>query len=132
LDNPAFPIPFWRTNPEDVTVRVLPKDRFLEVIYIGTSAKNKKSVEFDSSKIQIMLDGQLRQPRTTSLKRYTEFIWGTSLTLEINTGADLPETVIIDTRPKAILVNGEDYPIPRMIFRRATRTTTMLTRPLNC
>lgn len=132
LDDPDLPIPFWREKQEEILVRVLPSDPVLEVNYSGWSTKNRKSVEFDTAKILIRLDGKLRQPRNTSVSRYVDFNWGTSLTLKIDIGTGLPETVTLETRPKAILVNDKDFSLPKMTFRRATRTTTMLTQPINC
>lgn len=132
LDDPDLPVSVWRTKPEEVRVSVLPRDGVLEIIYSGWSTRNRKSVEFDASKIQIRLDGKIRQPRTTSENRYTDYLWGTSLSLEIDIGTGLPATVTLDTGTKAIVVDGNAFPLPTMTFKRAIRTTTMLTRPINC
>lgn len=132
LDGIDLPVPSWRTKPEDVRVQVLPRDLMLEVSFSGFSSKNRKSVEFDASKIQIMIDGELRSPKATSVDRYADYLWGTSLKLEIDIGAAFPETVVLETRPKAILVNHVNFSLPKMTFKRATRTTTMLVQPINC
>lgn len=89
----------------------------------------RKSVKFDPSKIQIRLNGNLVQKMNVSHQNFPN---GTSLTLKIDIGKILPEVVIIETRSKAILVNNKSFPVPKMIFKRATRTTTMLTQPINC
>jgi hypothetical protein len=132
LDDPDLPVPVWRTKPEEVRVSALPRDGVLEVIFLGWSTGSRKSIEFDASKIQIRLDGKVRQPRSTSENRYTGYLWGTSLSLEIDIGTGLPGTVTLDTRTKAIVVDGNAFPLPTMTFNRAIRTTTLLTRPINC
>jgi len=132
LDDPDLPVPFWRTKPEEVKVSVLPRDGVLEINYAGWSAGSRKSIEFDASEILIRLDGKIRQPGNISEDRYTDFMWGTVLGMEIDIGTVLPDTVTLDTRGKAVIVDGKVFPIPRMTFKRAIRTTTMLTRPINC
>jgi hypothetical protein len=132
LNGPDRPVPAWRTEPEEVRVSVLPKDGVLNITYSGWSARNRKSIAFDASKIQIRVDGKIGQPKDVSVNQYTGYLWGTSLNLEIDIGTNLPATVILDTGPKAIVVDGHAFPLPTMIFNRATRTTTMLTRPINC
>ena len=132
LDDPGLPVPAWRTKPEEVRVSVLPKDDVLEVMFTGWSTRSRKSIDFDASDIRIRLDGKPRQPRKSSENRYTDFMWGTSLSLEIDIGAGLPATVTLDTGRRAMVVDGKAFPLPVMTFKRATRTTTMLTRPLNC
>lgn len=107
LDGPDLPVPAWRAKPEEVKVSVLPRDGVLEIIYSGWSTRSRKSVEFDASRIQIRLDGKISQPRSTSESRYTDFLWGTSLSLEIDIGTRLPATVTLDTQPKAIVVEGK-------------------------
>jgi hypothetical protein len=132
LDDTSRPVTVWRSNDEGVRVSVLPEDRALKVHYLVSSTRNRKAIEFDASRIQVRLDGKLRQPKSTSVDRYTEFLWISSLTLQIDVGAGLPDTVTLETGPKAILANNRDVPLPRMSFRRKTRTTTMLTQPINC
>lgn len=132
LDDPGLPMPAWRTKPEEIRVSVLPKDDVLEVIFTGWSTRSRKSIDFDASDIRIRLDGKPRQPRNSSEKRYTDFMWGSSLSLEIDIGTDLPATVTLDAGRRAVVVDGKAFPLPGMTFRRVTRTTTMLTRPLNC
>ena len=132
LDDPDLPVPVWRTKPEEVRVSVLPKDGVLEVMFLGWSTRSRKSIDFNASDIRVRLDGKLRQPRNTSENRYTDVMWGSSLTLEIATGARLPASVTLETGRKALLVDGKAFSLPAMTFNRVTRTTTMLTMPINC